>query len=246
MFRQAGLILVVAVCALVSSTPPTATSRAGRATPPPRSPPCISGARIVLQTVEMNTGDDRGAERDRAMADNVDWLLEERFPGEKIVLWAHNGHAGTAPQDGSKTKGMHLRDRHGDQMVVLGFAFYQGEVRAKRMCRWSCPRPTTGSSLSRRAQPPNRWNKVAWGGQDCRATRVPGVSGSTFHPGPWLSPSLLRALLLNLDGDIERLARAALVGSANGRGGWGVEAPGETHITRGWAGKVRRIEPDPA
>lgn len=90
-------------------------------------------ARIVLQAVEMNTADNQGAERDRAMADNVDWLLKERFPDEKIVLWAHNGHVGTASQDGSKSQGMHLRERWGDRMVVLGFAFYQREVRAKRM-----------------------------------------------------------------------------------------------------------------
>jgi erythromycin esterase len=91
-------------------------------------------ARIVMQAVAMFTAAGGGLhERDRAMADNVRWLVEERFPGEKIVLWAHNGHVGTTPQLGEKNQGMHLRDRYGDQMVVVGFASHHGEVRAKRM-----------------------------------------------------------------------------------------------------------------
>ena len=61
------------------------------------------------------------SERDRAMADNVRWLVEEQFPGEKIVLWAHNGHVSTAPQSGEKNQGMHLRDRYGDKIGHIGF-----------------------------------------------------------------------------------------------------------------------------
>jgi erythromycin esterase len=89
-------------------------------------------ARVVLQASEMHAGVP-WVERERAMADNVRWLLEKGFPGQKIVLWAHNGHVGTAPIGGEKSQGIHLRDLYGDQMVVLGFASYHGEVRAKRM-----------------------------------------------------------------------------------------------------------------
>lgn len=90
-------------------------------------------ARIVLQAVEMATSPDQGAERDRAMADNVRWLVEERFPGEKIVLWAHNGHVATSARGAGKSQGLHLRERYGDELLVLGFAFHDGAVRAKRM-----------------------------------------------------------------------------------------------------------------
>lgn len=89
-------------------------------------------ARIVLQACDMHLGIG-WAVRDRAMADNVQWLLEQRFPGEKIVLWAHNGHVGTAPVAGEKSQGMHLREKYGSQMVVVGLASYQGEVRARRI-----------------------------------------------------------------------------------------------------------------
>lgn len=30
--------------------------------------------------------------RDRAMADNVEWLMKEMYPGKKVILWAHNDH----------------------------------------------------------------------------------------------------------------------------------------------------------
>jgi erythromycin esterase len=89
-------------------------------------------ARIVCQASRMHAGIS-WAERDDAMAQNVRWLLEEGFPGKKIVLWAHNGHVGTAPIGGEKSLGIHLRDLYGDQLVVIGFASDHGEVRAKRV-----------------------------------------------------------------------------------------------------------------
>jgi erythromycin esterase len=89
-------------------------------------------ARIVRQAFARRA-QIPGAERDCAMADNVRWLIEEAFPGQKIVLWAHNGHVGTDMGGGEKSMGDHLRTRYGDQMVVIGFATDHGGVRAKRM-----------------------------------------------------------------------------------------------------------------
>jgi erythromycin esterase len=86
----------------------------------------------------MHTGGDGlspWAVRERSMAVNVRWLLEERFPDEKIVLWAHNGHVGTAPYSGIESQGSYLRAWYGAQMVVLGLASYQGDVRARRMAK---------------------------------------------------------------------------------------------------------------
>jgi len=64
--------------------------------------------------------------RHRAMADNVEWLLEQAGPGAKIALWAHNGHVSNQPE----TMGSHLRKKYGEQMVIFGFDFYQGSFRA--------------------------------------------------------------------------------------------------------------------
>jgi erythromycin esterase len=89
-------------------------------------------ARIVLQAFERRAGI-RGADRDSAMAANVVWLVEDAFPNLKIVLWAHNGHVAADMESNEKGLGHHLRARYGDQMVVLGFATHEGEVRAKRV-----------------------------------------------------------------------------------------------------------------
>jgi erythromycin esterase len=67
-----------------------------------------------------------GAARDTAMAENVTWLLDQAGPGAKIVLWAHNGHVSTR----SGAMGYHLRQKYGDQLVTVGFDFFQGAFRA--------------------------------------------------------------------------------------------------------------------
>ena len=66
------------------------------------------------------------------MGANVRWLIEEAFPGQKIVVWAHSSHVGTDMGGSEKNLGNHLRDRYGDQMVTIGFATHHGEVRARR------------------------------------------------------------------------------------------------------------------
>jgi erythromycin esterase len=104
-------------------------------------------ARIVLQACEMHVGA-AGTVRDRAMADNVRWLIEDRFPNEKIVLWAHNDHVGTAQIGGEKSQGMHLRERYGARMVVLGFGAHHGEVRALRIVDGKLQRPPVALTLA--------------------------------------------------------------------------------------------------
>lgn len=91
----------------------------------------LQNARIVLQA----EGDAvLGAEgyqlaRDRYMAENIAWLLDQAGPNAKIVLWAHNGHVNKYDAD-PRPMGAYLRERYGDQMVVFGFSFYQGSFNA--------------------------------------------------------------------------------------------------------------------
>ena len=90
-------------------------------------PGVVKGRDIIGSATMFNA-------RDEAMARNVKWLAEEAFAGEKIVLWAHNGHiAGMSFAPGLvKVMGEHLRQTFGDRMRVLGFAFDRGDVRAIR------------------------------------------------------------------------------------------------------------------
>jgi erythromycin esterase-like protein/beta-lactamase regulating signal transducer with metallopeptidase domain len=85
----------------------------------------VQNARVVLQCMQMKANE---ITRDRAMADNVKWILDHS-PKAKIVLWAHNGHVGSAPGQ-YRAMGAELRGFYGDQMVVFGFAFNQGSFRA--------------------------------------------------------------------------------------------------------------------
>uniref|UniRef100_Q027C9 Erythromycin esterase n=1 Tax=Solibacter usitatus (strain Ellin6076) TaxID=234267 RepID=Q027C9_SOLUE len=62
--------------------------------------------------------------RDRMMAKNVEWLADEAFPGEKIILWAHNGHLWSNAED----MGGWLRERFGSAYYVVGTAFRGGQV----------------------------------------------------------------------------------------------------------------------
>ena len=83
-------------------------------------------ARVIVQNADNLDAGLATAVRDQAMADNVRWLADVAYPGEKIVLWAHNGHVGVQPG----TMGGHLRPVFGKDMVVLGFATHHGEIRA--------------------------------------------------------------------------------------------------------------------
>jgi erythromycin esterase len=90
----------------------------------------LQNARIVLQAEHhYGAGDEGFMLRDRYMAENVAWRLDQAGPSAKIVLWAHNFHISTFFAD-SKPMGEYLRERYRDQMVVFGFSFYQGSFNA--------------------------------------------------------------------------------------------------------------------
>lgn len=69
-----------------------------------------------------------GAVRDRAMAANVLWMLEQAGPSSKAMLWAHNGHVGI--YDDRETMGTVLRKRLGKDYAVVGLGFGQGGLQA--------------------------------------------------------------------------------------------------------------------
>lgn len=85
----------------------------------------VQNARVVLQAMQLGAGT---VSRDRSMADNVKWILDQN-PGAKIVLWAHNGHVATGGFS-YETMGTALRRMYGHEMVVLGFSFSQGSFQA--------------------------------------------------------------------------------------------------------------------
>lgn len=77
--------------------------------------------------------------RDFQMANNCLWLLNEKYKGEKLIVWAANGHIiktdtlfdveseGWKPKVRQYPMGEVLFDRLGEDLYSIGFTSYQGE-----------------------------------------------------------------------------------------------------------------------
>ena len=79
--------------------------------------------------------------RDRHMAESLAWLFQTR-PNARIVVWAHNSHVGDASatemaKQGEVNLGQLTRERFGDEVFLLGFTTYSGEVTAAS--QWEAP-----------------------------------------------------------------------------------------------------------
>ncbi|HZW10623.1 MAG TPA: erythromycin esterase family protein [Phycisphaerales bacterium] len=80
--------------------------------------------------------------RDTHMAETLEGLRAHLSGGggrSKIVVWAHNSHVGDARATEMRARGEHnigqlVRERHGDDVVLIGFTTYEGTVAAAS--RW--------------------------------------------------------------------------------------------------------------
>jgi erythromycin esterase len=88
----------------------------------------IQDALVVLQGSQVFMKGKRT--RDQSMADNLDWILAHRPPGTKVVTWAHNVHV-SKNNTTYRSMGSFLDERQGDNMMVFGFAFHEGEYTAR-------------------------------------------------------------------------------------------------------------------
>ncbi len=89
----------------------------------------LRAARVVVQHEHLHSRRWSEVEpnpRERYMAENAEWLLEQSGPDGRVVLWAHNLHV----MDESPWMGSFLRERYGDDVVIVGFSFHEGELNA--------------------------------------------------------------------------------------------------------------------
>lgn len=76
-------------------------------------------------------------------ARNLRWLIEQEYPGQKVIFWAHNVHVANAyfgpafkdihlqPQaDDMKPVGVYMADWLGDKIYTIGFAYFEGAERS--------------------------------------------------------------------------------------------------------------------
>jgi erythromycin esterase len=85
--------------------------------------------------------------RDAHNADNLRWLIEQGYPGRKVIVWAHNAHVMNAYYDAPafktirlepaantmKPHGVFLADWLGRDLYTIGFTAYEGEDGWKHM-----------------------------------------------------------------------------------------------------------------
>lgn len=88
---------------------------------------------IMMDTINA----EKSAYRDRAMADNVSWILdlEKEIGAGKIMLAAHNGHIGKKGQNLTSitTMGKELKSKYGDEYYSLGTDFFKGTINSSVM-----------------------------------------------------------------------------------------------------------------
>jgi erythromycin esterase len=87
----------------------------------------IHAARTVEQYLEQYTG---AATRDQAIAENIAWSADTRFPGARVAVWALFFHLAGACCVGHPTAGNELAKHYGDRYYALGLIFGKGAVRA--------------------------------------------------------------------------------------------------------------------
>jgi erythromycin esterase len=91
----------------------------------------LSMAWYVEQQAEAPHGKEFVEARDRAMAANMEFILDERFPGEKVIVWGHNFHLrhdseAIEPREDLypgvrvRTMGSMLAESHRQEMYTIG------------------------------------------------------------------------------------------------------------------------------
>jgi erythromycin esterase len=76
--------------------------------------------------------------RDRGMADNLDFVLDELHPGRKVMVWAHNFHiqhrgfgsstVTTDPARRQRTMGTWVAERRRPELYTIGLFMYRGSA----------------------------------------------------------------------------------------------------------------------
>ncbi len=87
-------------------------------------------AEMARQAAAMRISGKGSAYGNEMMARNIEWLANDAYPGEKIVLWGHNSLVGFTPGEPVKSVGTWLREEFGDRIYVTGFTFHRGELLA--------------------------------------------------------------------------------------------------------------------
>jgi erythromycin esterase len=89
-------------------------------------------ARVVGQRSAEFSSVERVDARGQGMALNLDFILNELYPGKKVVVWAHNAHIrhrnDAVEPDPSRTMGSWVAEGHRDELYTIGLYMYRGHA----------------------------------------------------------------------------------------------------------------------
>jgi len=68
--------------------------------------------------------------RDLGMANNLDFLLNDLYPGKKVIVWAHNFHVQHREHTARvpRSMGTWVADRHRKELYTIGLFMYRGSA----------------------------------------------------------------------------------------------------------------------
>ncbi|WP_214484773.1 erythromycin esterase family protein, partial [Bacillus sp. SM2101] len=90
--------------------------------------------KIIEQRIKSLNRKNTNEFRDKIMADNLVWLLEEMFPDEKFIIWGHNVHImknrsiiKIDPYEPFKNMVENLPEEIKEQSYIVGLYMYSGK-----------------------------------------------------------------------------------------------------------------------
>ncbi|MCO6480752.1 MAG: erythromycin esterase family protein [Phaeodactylibacter sp.] len=96
----------------------------------------IQNARVIRRAARTAFAQDI-ASRDEAMAENIGWLLAQRPPATRMIIWAHDSHISRGESPDSlynyfqgNSMGAHLARRYGGNYRAFGLSTYSGTYSA--------------------------------------------------------------------------------------------------------------------
>jgi erythromycin esterase len=137
--------------------------------------------------------------RDRGMADNLDFLLNELYPGKKVIAWAHNFHiqrrgaasaatatsTDTARKLGLRSMGVWVAERHRSELYTIGLFMYRGAAAQNDRSPYAVASMRTGGLESILHRAPARYSFVDFSqaprgpGTEWMWTRITGMDWGT-------------------------------------------------------------------
>jgi erythromycin esterase len=112
----------------------------------------VRGMRAFLDELRTFSDLPRSVEaRDRGMANNVDFVLDSLYPGQKVIIWAHNFHIrnegrAVEPQR-MRNMGSWVAARRRAETYTVGFYMYRGAAATNLRVVYSVQTPRDANAL---------------------------------------------------------------------------------------------------